>query len=245
MLVMLHYGRCGSTVLGNQIGQHAEVLWEGELFEEMFRGRIPEHSLVRDPFQLLRLRRLYAGLRMYGMEVKFHPRYHLSAPVLDMTPEDCFGRLKAAGATHFVVLKRKNYLRQQISEEVGRQEGRWHRDADEEASFRSISLDPECIRFGGGEIPLLASFRERDAMYDRMETLLADEEALWLTFEDDVRDDPRVGYRRVCSLLDLSPNETTISTGRTNPYPVPDLLDNFDAVADCLRGTTHEWMLEQ
>jgi hypothetical protein len=243
MLVMFHYGRCGSTVLGSQIGQHAEMFWEGELFEEMFRGRIHEHRLVRNPWRLLSLRHLYAGLRMYGLEVKYHPCYHLSKPILDLSPEACFGHLQAEGATHFIVLKRKNYLRQQISEEVGRQQNQWHRSKGEDNRVHSVTLDPECVRFGGCEPSLLESFRRRDAMYETMEYLLEDEQSLWLTFEDHIRDDPRVGYRKAANFLGLNPIDTQITTRRTNPHPIKDLLDNYGEVSGRMEGTPYEWML--
>jgi hypothetical protein len=181
---------------------------------------------------------------MYGLEVNFHHRYDLSPPVLDMSPQACFQKLKDAGATHFIVLKRKNYLRQQISEEVGRQQNQWHRNKDEDAPLHSVTLDPERVRFGGGEVPLIDSLRERDAMYDVIESLLTDEPSLWLTFEDNIRDDPRDGYRRACKFLGLDPVETSINTRRTNPYAVRHLLDNYNAVANCLKNTKYEWMLE-
>lgn len=243
-VAMLHLGRCGSTVLANQIGQHVDIWWDGEIYEEMFRGRIPETALVRDPFRLLRLRRLYAGARAYGIEVKFHPRYHLNTPVLDMTPGECYRALREAGVTHFIVLERTNYLRQQISEEVGRQENRWHRKREEAASLHQIELDPDRVRFGGARISLLDSFQERDENYARIRELVCDAPSLWLTYEDDIRDDPRVGYRKAADFLGFSPINTHIQKGRTNPFPVADMLRNYDAVASHLRGTSYEWMLD-
>lgn len=243
MVVMLHLGRCGSTVLADQVGQHTEVRWEGELFEKMVRGQVPEHRVIQDPFRLLRLRRAYAGRRIYGVEIKFHRHYHLGFRGVNRSAAACLAELKSIGATHFVILKRKNYLRQIVSEYVGRAKGYWHQKSTDAPSRLTVTLDPERIRHGSAELPLLDAFRDRDNAYAEMDRLLKGEEVLQLSYEEDVLDDPRQGYRQLCEFLGLRPIDTHIGTRRTNPYPLPALIDNIDAVADRLQGTPYAWML--
>lgn len=243
---MFHYGRCGSTVVTDLVGQHPDVFWDGEVFQEMFRGRLPEQRLTRHPSRLLRLRRLRAGHRFYGFETKFHPAYHLGAAVLDMEPAELVERLERLGFENFIVLERRNYLRQQISEEVGRRRGRvWHQAAGSRPVLHPIVLDVDRVRFGGWRLPLIASFEERDRLYEIQKDLLRGTRHLWMTYEQDVRDDPRIGYRRIVELLGLRPqDDVRILRSRTNPFPLRKILQNFDEVSAALRGTSYEWMLE-
>jgi hypothetical protein len=64
------------------------------------------------------------------------------------------------------------------------------------------------------------------------------------TYEEDVEEDPQRAYRRICRHLHLPVHESTVQKSRTNPYPLFDLIENFDVVRSLLRGTDYEWMLE-
>ncbi len=47
---MLHFGRCGSTVLATMLSQHPDVTWDGELFEMYRVGQLNKPDLPKDPW---------------------------------------------------------------------------------------------------------------------------------------------------------------------------------------------------
>lgn len=243
-IAMLHYGRCGSSVLCDLLEQHPDIFWDAEVFERMFRKQLREARFIQDPILLLRVRMALARNRYYGFETKCHPAYHLCPPILNTSSSSYIETLKQLGYGHFVVLKRQNYLRQQVSEEVGRQSGHvWHQPAGAAASVRQITIDVNCVRFGGYRVCLLESFKERDQGYGELSSLLASDRALWLTYEEHILHDPTKGYQQVCDFIGVEPHAVTIKRSRTNPFPLKDILQNFAEVEACLRDTDYEWML--
>ncbi|MBE9062855.1 hypothetical protein [cf. Phormidesmis sp. LEGE 11477] len=243
-VAMLHYGRCGSSVLCDLLGQHPDIFWDAEVFERMFRKQLREARFIRDPMLLLRLRMALAGKRYYGFETKCHPAYHLSAPVLNTSSSSYIASLKQMGYGYFIILKRQNYLRQQVSEEVGRQKGGvWHQPAGAAALLQQVTIDIDCVRFGGYRVALLDSFIERDRRYAELASLLTAERTLWLTYEDHILPDPVKGYQQACEFVGITPREVTIECSRTNPFPLKDIIQNFAEVEAHLQNTDYEWML--
>ncbi|MEM8505227.1 MAG: hypothetical protein AAF716_18985 [Cyanobacteria bacterium P01_D01_bin.1] len=243
-VAMLHYGRCGSSVLCDLLRQHPRIFWDGEVFTRMFRKQIQGARFVHDPMLLLRLRMAFAAKRYYGFETKCHPAYDLSPPVLNTSISSYIASLKQMGYGDFIVLKRQNYLRQQISEEVGRQKGAvWHQPAGATASLHQITIDINCVRLGGYRVSLLEGFAERDHGYANIASSLATDRTLWLTYEDHILHDPVEGYQKSCEFLEVSPREVAIKRGRTNPFPLRDMIQNFAEVEAHLQDTDYEWML--
>ena len=64
-----------------------------------------------------------------------------------------------------------------------------------------------------------------------------------LTYETDILPDPRIGYAKVCRFLGLPVQEGMVRYSRSNPYPLHDLIQNFDEVAQTLQNGPFEWML--
>ena len=66
-----------------------------------------------------------------------------------------------------------------------------------------------------------------------------------MAYEDEISDDPRVAHRKVCEFLGLQPAPVEIRFGKTNPFPLCELIRNFAEVESALRGTCFEWMLHE
>ncbi|NEQ31905.1 MAG: hypothetical protein F6K04_13025 [Leptolyngbya sp. SIO4C5] len=163
---------------------------------------------------------------------------------MNTVPAQYISDLRQLGYRHFIGLKRQNYLRQYVSEKVGQQKGKvWHQPAGTQAQLEPITLDTDCVRFGYYQMPLLDSFAERDRGYAELEAILAGDRALWLTYEDDILNNPKQGYQRVCDFIGLPVHPVTIKRSRTNPFPLQKILRNFSEVEACLQGTPYEWML--
>lgn len=243
LIAMLHYGRCGSTVLGDLLNQHPEILWDSEIFDKMLRNKLFKDYWRSDPIRLLRIRMLLAGNQHYGFETKCHPLYDLRKSILNMSVTHYLETLKQLGYRNFIVLKRRNYLRQQVSIEVAWQNNQaWHQPAQAKATLKSIRLDVDKVWFGNQK-PLLESFEERDQGYAELESLLARDRTLHLTYEDHILPDPVAGYRQVCEFIEVQPCEVTIKRSRTNPFSLKDIIQNFSEIEAHLQNTNYEWML--
>ena len=75
--------------------------------------------------------------------------------------------------------------------------------------------------------------------------LLTGREILDLTYEDDIADDPHRAYRRICDFLGVTPEPVEVRYGRTTPFPLSGVIENFDEVKAALASTEFEWMLAE
>jgi len=236
-LVLIHRGRCGSTVLGAMLDQNEQVYWDGEALmppslSERWLRRLQGArgvSNIRDLKVLMR----YARTRSYVLSCKGQPGCSsISRLVRDLSD---------AGFDRFAVLERKNALRWLVSAEIGSQRQRWHlRQGD------SPRLNPVWI-------PLL--YDQQKTLADRLHGLanwhkevrdcLAGRPVLNLTYEDHVETDPARAYREVCEFMDVTATPVRITQARLNPFPLTRLIANFNEVETALRRTGLEWMLQE
>lgn len=49
----------------------------------------------------------------------------------------------------------------------------------------------------------------------------------------------------MCRFLGIAPAPVGVRYARTNPFPLRELLLNYEDVASSLRPTEHAWMLEE
>ncbi|MEN8239769.1 MAG: hypothetical protein ABFR53_11285, partial [Actinomycetota bacterium] len=73
--------------------------------------------------------------------------------------------------------------------------------------------------------------------------LLPPSDTLWLTYEDDIERDPSIAYRRVCGLFGVTPSDSEPALAQTNPFPMEEIIDNYDEIYELLDGTEYAWML--
>ena len=235
---MLHVGRCGSTVVGRMLDEHPDISWDREIFEPHRRAEIDTPADVAAD-QLIQLRQSQAQTH-YGFETKYLQSHHLGT--LGYSIKDYIGLLQELGFEKFVALHRRNYLRRVVSGAVGRESGTWHRSKGTQAAPVSVRLDPLRVPFGGTQ-PLLEVFNE---LAEGERELLANLPAtgtLWLTYEEDIARDPSVAYERICELFEVSPVDAEPAFSPTNPFPLDQILENYEEVADHLSGTEYAWML--
>ena len=174
-----------------------------------------------------------------GVEVKF---YHLRLLGLEMA--EFVGRLEAACAARFIVLKRENYLRKLVSSVVGAEARRYHLRAGEKASMTRVSIDPERVAIDAEIKPMLAFFEDYDAGYAQLDQLLHGKDVLRLTYEQDIFADPLVAYRKVCDFIGVEIGSPNIGLAKTNPFPLEEIVSNYDELKSALRSTPYKWMIE-
>jgi hypothetical protein len=149
----------------------------------------------------------------------------------------------ALGFDHFVQLKRQNFLRKIVSSLVAHQTNRWHRRQETTTSLTPIRLDVDRVAIDWVERPLLDHLHQFEANFTEVAAVLRPYPTLTLTYEADILPDPAIGYGKVCRFLGLSEEKVTVRYGRSNPYPLRQLIQNFDEVAQALQNSPYEWML--
>jgi len=243
-VAVLHVGRSGSTVLGNMLDEHPEVVWDGECFYVQHHAS-PDAIRGHKAGTWLHRQMNASGSKYYGFEFKPLPDQHLS--FVDLSLDEVLSAFSAAGVSHYIILKRRNALRRMISQYVGAATGIRHLSTGQSIKKKKVRIDVESAGFGDvwTPKPLLTCLEEIEDLYQTLERRLANEKCLILEYESDIgKDGPQVAFRRTCEFLGLPSMDVSPSLVRTNPYAVAELLENYEDVASALRGTKFEWMLE-
>jgi len=244
-VAMLHVGRSGSTVLGNMLDEHPEIVWDGESFYVQHHAS-PDAIRGHKAGRWLRRQMNASGSKYYGFEFKPLLDQHLS--FVDLSLDELLSAFSAAGVSHYIILERRNILRRMISQYVGAATGVRHLTTGQSIKKKKVRIDVE--RAGFGDVwrpkPLVACLTEVEDLYETLERRLANENCLVLEYESDIsKDGPQVAFRRTSEFLGLTSMDVSPNLVKTNPYAVAELLENYEDVASALRGTKFEWMLEQ
>lgn len=234
-VAMIHAGRCGSTVLAWMLERHPRVFWDHEIYTPvrgLWRGQM-------DPGAFLERRLRRAGRRWYGCEVKYE-----HTALMGRDAAAIVGFLEDHGITRFIGLIRRNTLRSVVSRTVRWHGGPNHLRSGATAERRPVIVGIDRVGFPPYDCALVDLLDRVAADHETVVQSCAGRPFLELTYEDDIRDDPRTGYRRICAFLDLAPADERVPLEPTNPFPLREIIENFDEVAGALGGTRHEWMLE-
>jgi hypothetical protein len=181
--------------------------------------------------------------KIYGFETKYLPQQHLSSTCINMALEDYISCLRHLGFTRFIVLHRENYLRRAISVEVARKTKVLHSN-NEVKSATKVVIDINAFQTGVRKEPLLELFHCIDENYRKLCDMLLPDEAIFLSFEQDIQEYPRKAYLKVCRFLDIKDACPKINFKRTNPFSYEELIENFDEVKAAIRSTQYSWMLD-
>lgn len=242
-IVMFHTGRCGSLLLATMLKQHPKVHWAHEVFRpDLLEEKYETYSCF-SPFELLHSMMAAHfesdnGDEYFGFEIQL--------PQLDplgLTVQAVLDHLEMLNTDHIIALKRKNHLHRIVSSSLGHLTSRWHLHIQQEPLLSRFELDIENLTFRGITKPLLDHLQEERARFRTLEEISKGQEALQLTYEDDILCDPRCGYRRTCEFVGLEPIDATVRFRKTNPFKLSEVILNFDEVGRTLKDTEFEWML--
>lgn len=245
-IAMFHIGRSGSTVLADLLGQHPHIFWDGEVYPRLL-SRLPRkgESIRKvaypvDVVQYLRKRMRIAGRHFYGMEVK---PFHLTPMGLSL--KAYVAQLEQQGFRHFILLERKNYLRKIVSSLIAKERTQYHQSASEKVQLKTTYVDVERVCIDWDDKPLMELLTSYDQALDDLQGLLQDRCLLYLTYEEDIQQNPIVAYEKVCAFLGLKAYPVQVGLARTNPFPLCDIIENFGDLQRMLQHTPYAWMLEQ
>lgn len=223
------------------------MYWVSELYVDTFKaweraagGREVRGDMPEDALAMLERSMGDALHRYYGVELKpFHFR------LIGYSPEDFLRGLESLGFTHYIVLDRRNRLRKLVSSLIAHERrDRYHLPRTASAQLQRVRVNTRMIDIDYESKPLLRFLEDYDTQLDQLSALLAPKSPLRLTYEDDCRDDPGVGYRKVCEYIGMRPRRLAPSTSPTNPFPLREMVENFAELEAVLRGTAYAWMLD-
>jgi hypothetical protein len=218
------------------------MIWSKEIFNKNTRDYIkPDWS--RNPIKKTILWHLYSKRSAFaGFETTIMPTQQLGPNVIGLSMEEYLHVLLISGITHFIVLKRENHLRRCISAQLAREKQMYHsRKPVNEVT--SLHLDIQNTQIGQGWMPLKEVFKQTDERYEFLYSLLKPHQTLRLGYEADIRENPKVAYEKVCDFIEIDRVPVETDYKMTNPFPLYQVLSNFDEVAAHLKGTPYEWML--
>jgi hypothetical protein len=238
-----HVGRCGSTVLGDLIGQHPMIHYDGETYRHgMGKQLLDSGEIAWTPstrgleVQLARAVRS-SSAAWFGFD--FLP---LHLRVAGMSVSQHAGVLRRLGFTHLVILRRKNLLRRVVSMRRARASGAW--TSRSEQAPLSVAPAPVDVAVGSPGGGLVAEFERLERFYVDVEQSHGSGPVLHLTYEDDIEHDPTVAYRRVVDFVGAPQHSPALRLEKQSSGDLRTAIRNFDEVALQLVGTRYEWMLE-
>ena len=241
MVAMMHIGRVGSTVLGSMMNQHSKIFWDGEPFERLMRSN--KSNQERFVENVLNKSMHNSRSEIYCFATKFMPEQHLWEECINMNLEEYISLLNDMKIKDFILITRKNYLRQVISVLVGRMKKEWHSQKNTK-KVTKVFINVDSYDAGYDlSLPLIDYFKRIDRQYDLLNEIVGSDKILKLAYEDDIEKDPHIAYNKVCSFLNVKNEKPQIKLKKTNPFDLKDMIENYEEVEKTIKGTKYEWML--
>ena len=130
-MMMLHNGRCGSTVVGYLLAQNPNIHWASELYTPLFAKWTKENQqefaylakepIVENPMEILKNSMNETTKPYYGFEIK---PFHFF--LVNSSAKEFLNQSFLLNFTYFILIRRKNSLRMIVSDKVARKENIWH-----------------------------------------------------------------------------------------------------------------------
>ena len=271
--MMLHNGRCGSTVVGNLLAQNPNIHWASELYEPMFAkwkeenqqefAYLAKEPIVENPMEILKNSMNEATKPYYGFVIKPAQFFLVNSSATKFLNQSFL-----LNFTYFILIRRKNSLRQIVSDKVARKKNIWHIDRDKfnwnivkeifknytaQSIRKAFSYLKNWLYRKNSKLekihlpvnqpkPLVERIENLERRMQEVETLLAGKNVLNLTYEDDIEQDPQRAYRSICKFVDMEATKASVNLSKTNPFPLKDIIENFAEVKATLHNTPYEWM---
>ncbi len=233
-IASFHTGRCGSSVLGFMLAQHPDIYWDHEIIRRM---KFCNNEIQNNPIKYIEYKMFSDKSKYYGFETK---KRHLNDKFLNMQLLEYVEILKNMGITHFINLQRKNYLRKNVSNLVGKKTKKFQSKLD--AKLTKVVIE---VTTTNSENILLKEYDNFDKYYNKVDSLLEKENSIKLTYEDDILHNPYVAYQKIIDFIGLDSFKPQITLKKQNPFSLTEMIENYDEVKKTLTGTKYEWMLEE
>lgn len=244
---IIHPGRVGSTVVSGMLEQLEGVASAGEIYHNHHNGylgtfgqkwsyyfkdyiRFYEHYLrqfiEKQSSRRDKIKHLFFEYKPYYGSCEREPNVFVPA-------------FATQGVDQFILLYRRNYLRRLVSLLISQQSNIWHTRTSLEAA-KSLTIDVNRVRdgdIGVHDTTLEQAFSRYEAYIERIRTSLSHLPHEILIFEDEIAQDPSRAVFRLCEFCDIPPSTAHPKIVRQNPWPLSQIIENFDEVKAHLKGS--------
>jgi len=240
-IAMLHPGRCGSTVVGSLLNQHPSFYWSGEPFEKLMgTGPLDEDTVIR----IIKEREQDKISKAYSFATKYPSGMHLSNTCINKNIEDYIKLLNDLGYSKFILITRSNHLKRVVSILKGRQTGEWHTN-EKQNKAKAVEVPIHEFDFGLNEKgSIIEYFKIMDNETKLIKDCIGGKPLLHIEYESDIENGPIKAYRKICEFVKIKPLSPEVKLKKTNPFPLKEMIVNFDEVKEYLLGTPYAWMLD-
>lgn len=237
---MLHIGRVGSTVLADLLNQHSQIKWDGEFYPKQTKKYLK--FIYKNPIEFLKIKMSQNLSKFYGFELKSSKNQLFKKTSINLDIDTFIKKIARLNFNHYILIERKNYLKQFISFMFAKQT-KIHHTKQKVDKISTIKINFESCELFHHKKSLIEHFEYLDNFYQNTEELLKNKIYLHLTYEDDILPNPQIAYNKICDFLNIKNENPVVNLKRTNPFPLKDVIENYAEVEDYLKGTKYEWML--
>jgi hypothetical protein len=221
------------------LGQHPNVYWGSETFNDKKIGRLYSAYNTLNPWKALRLQSAMAKGRIFGFEIKGHPTQHPEN--IGETLQDTIAGAYRFGCRHFILLTRAHVLRRFVSYLVGSKRKQWNYKRDERPEKVKVRVPITSSNEQAGVLEFIERF---DGIGERWKELIPDDcKTIELEYARDILGTPRDAYFRVAGWLGLDEFTPTVDIRKGGTEPLDSVVKNWNEVREALSGTPHAWML--
>ena len=251
-ILMVHHGRCGSSVTGHLLSQNPSIHWASEIYLFVHQkwlkdnpGKAGHDKEIVNPIEILKNSMDKVTNPYYGCEIS-----PFNFNLMPETMEEFIHKTYKLNFIYFILLIRKNFLRLIVSSSIAEQYNEWHRRLsliskvvpnEEKIPQPKIIILPI---YPTDKLSLLKRIEYFERQTQEINDILAGRNVLHLNYEDDIERDPKKAYLRICKFIGVQPTKVSIDYARLNPFPLTDMIENFDEVRTALHNTPYAWMLD-
>ncbi len=240
LLVMIHPGRSGSTVLGSMLNQHPAIRWDCEVFTRLPHNTIPfgdDGKILWRPYIESLMKRCKKPT--LGIEIKVHQI--IKQQIFGKDLEEALTRLADAFDFQLILLTRKNHVERWLSGAIARETSRFQYREGEVAPDTTLPL-PAQVKdqaYGLNKMEVNAWLDQVERMDEAFVAAVERRGGLILRYEDDILGDPARAYSQVLDFVGLHPEKSEPLYIKADRRPLSARLSNFEELAQILRPEHH------
>jgi hypothetical protein len=254
LVLMFHYGRCGSTVLSDLLGQQEKIFCLGEIFN--YNTWLEDYSLENEVKNSILNRRVDGGkltiedaIRLIDglmgevgknenithivFEIK---QYDFDRGALDFRLDELIRALMHGYNLKIVLLERVNLFDRFLSERLASQTGVYHLTGETvNSSDARLYVEP-------GDLLGYIAANAIDYLKNRL--IISNYDNLSLTYERDIFPNPCIGLYKVCNYLGVLVRGADVKYTRTTPKNRQNLILNYKDIQALLCDHNLNWMID-
>lgn len=245
--IMMHFGRSGSTVLAKMLEAHPDIVWRHEYFTLLQRDMPQIYPMTATQIVARfenALRWTAPPCKLAGYEIK--PINFQRNPACSVE-QYTHALMQQDTPPKIVLLKRGNILKRILSSYRAMKTGVYHVASDQILNQVRFNVplqnlgDPDTGVMPTNIINLLEQAEARQEAFEH--SIRSSGLTLHtLTYEDDIENNPIIGYRKMLDVYGLAPRDVVPSIKKTGTALVDEIANYID-LRNTLCDTKYAWML--